>query len=588
MLTHKQRKGIRFTIKSLHQAQQTLEDCLRKGKPIPHELITKLSRVVDSSDPETLLRAVDQVHAEMERVYMGQLRDMGRNDLTAYSEYMNPHEPPADWHVWLCERLMAMEAREILRMLISAPPGHAKSQYSSRNFPTWYMGRNARHRYIQAGHTTGFAENEFGKKCKAMIESERFSDVFPDVQLSHDSKAAGYWSLAQPNGGSYLTRGVGQGIAGFRAHCAGIDDPFASREDAESPTIRDKVWDWFSADFTTRLLPNSPMFVVATRWHSDDLVGRIEEMNRKGKGLPWEVVNLPAIATEIDDPMGRAIGEPLWPDFYSYDFLMNLKSTLPARDWNSLYMGKPMDENGGVVSLEWFQRYERIPGHNIRLKTTISVDSANKPGERNDYCAIGVWIETAERLHYLVHVHREQLEFNDLNKKINQLAATWQADAIIVEDKGSGTQYIQLQQDPKTPPELKAAAPVISISTNNQSKEFRMDGVSPMIEGGLVYLPKDATWLTDYETEISGFPNGKYKDQVDMTSQYLAWAKVKKGGVTRKLTGAQHGNSASKDKVKAEIEAHVQARLKIPEGALPDPIHAVVEAARLRAAGPNS
>jgi predicted phage terminase large subunit-like protein len=572
-LPHVKRKQIRASLKQFSEAASSIEEALRRGQVPPMSLITRLGPVVGSNDPATILRAVTDIHDEMQLQYHAQLRELGPHDLTAYAEYMNPEEPPADWHVWLCERLMEMEdpRNDLLRMLISAPPGHAKSTYSSRLFSAWFMGRNDRKRYIQAGHTTSFCENEFGKKVKSLVDSERHRDMFPNSRLSIDSKAAGYWALT--TGGSYLTRGVGQGIAGFRAHCAGIDDPFASREDAESETIRDKVWDWFAADFTTRLLPRSPMFVVATRWHSDDLIGRIEEMNREGKGLPWFVVNLPAIAIEEDDALGRLIGEPLWPELFDLDHLLSLKATLPARDWNSLYMGKPVDEEGGVIQGAWLKRYKKLPADNERRRVTVSVDSAIKTGDRNDFTAIGVWIEDMFQNHYLAHVVREKLEFAALVKRVESVASVWGASAILVEDKGSGTQYIQERSG-------KAPAPVIAISVNNNSKEFRLDGVSPMFEAGKVWVPESSEkgWHSDYEAELVGFPNAKYDDQVDMTSQYLDWARLRQGRGNQKLQGMTKNTGKDSSKLKSAIEA------KIAEAALhalkTDPIARALALAR--------
>lgn len=556
MLTYRQRDNIRSSIKRFTEAQTILETSLRTGASIPEALAKKLSRITFTSDPEAQLRAVTEVSQEMTTEYMSQLLTLAPNDMTAYAEYLNPEEYPAHWHQWLCERLMEMERGEdhALRMLISAPPGHAKSTYSSRIFPSWYMGRNPSHKYIQAGHTQNFCENEFGKKTKAIVDSDIYRNIFPKIALSKDSKAAGYWGIAE-YGGSYLTRGVGQGIAGFRANCAGVDDPFATREDAESQTIRDKVWDWFSADFTTRLLPRSPMFVVATRWHSDDLCGRVEEMNREGKGIPWLVVNLPAIAVEDKDVLGRLEGDPLWGEFYTLEHLMNLKATLPARDWNSLYMGKPMDEDGGVIQGSWISRYDTLPAVDQIKRITVSADTAMKTGERNDYTAILVWIEGIHNDHYLAYVHRERMEFDDMVRRIENIATQWGATAIIVEDKGSGTQYVQTRAG-------KAPCSVIPISTSNNSKEFRLDGVSPMFESGQVLLPKTASWVADYESELLGFPTAKYDDQVDATSQYLNWARQRQGRGTVKLQGISISSSSNNNKVVAEIEDAIAERAR--------------------------
>jgi len=267
-------------------------------------------------------------------------------------------------------------------------------------------------------------------------------------------------------------------------------------------------------------------------------------MSKEGIGIPYEIINLPAICEDENDALGRAIGEPLWPGFYTIDILNNLKATLPARDWNSLYRGKPVDENGGVVKASWFQRYEELPKNEENLqgvitkqiirRTTISVDCASKKGERNDYTAIGVWIEDIDGKHYLAHVVRKKVEFNDMCDLINETARKWNANVILVEDKGSGTQYIQSY----TSGNMKTPCPVVSIEVGVQTKEFRFDGVTPMLEAGEVLFPMRAPWLADYEAELLGFPGGTpHDDQVDMTSQYLARARRSRRGGTKKLMG---------------------------------------------------
>lgn len=533
ILPYSERTKFRNAIKRVQVLKSRAEHALRKGLPVPDQI----QSITSSEDPQAALRMLEELETRAQEEYLEKLRQAAPNDLTAYAEYVKPEEPPAAHHLFLCENLMAMEAGEILRLLISMPPGHAKSTYSSHHFPSWFIGRHPKKKYIQAGHTQDFCENAFGKVVRAQVDSEEFRNVFGDIRLSGESKAAGFWSIAEHRG-SYLTRGVGQGIAGFRANCAGLDDPFSKREDAESPTIRKKVFDWFSADFTTRLLPNSPMFIVATRWHPDDLCGRVEEMSKEGRGLPWTIINLPAIATE-NDPLGRQVGEALWPDFYDLDYLLNIKSTIPSRDWNSLYMGTPVDEAGGVLKGDWINRYLEPPkntfdkaGSPIKIevrRTVLSVDCASKTTERSDYTVITVWVEDLNRQHYLIDVVRKRVEFDDMIRLIEDTARRHgPVSAILVEDKGAGTQYIQTRA-------AHAPAPVIPISVNNTSKQFRFDGVVPMFSAGQVLLPERAHWLADYESELMSFPAGSHDDQVDSTSQYLAWSRAGARRGTRKL-----------------------------------------------------
>lgn len=540
MITLAERMKYRAALKNMDGLTLKIEAALRNGEPLPAEVGKLLGDLANTSETANILAMIEDLKESTTKHYHEKLRQAAPKDLTAFAEFMNPEEPPARHHIWMCEKLMALDEGLILRLMISMPPGHAKSTYSSHYFPAWRIGKRPRKKFIQSGHTQNFCENQLGKVVRGLVDSDRYRLVFPEVALSADSKAAGFWTTTNNN--SYLTRAVGQGISGFRAHCAGIDDPFASRKDAESQTIRDDVFNWYTSDFITRLLPRCPLYVVATRWHSDDLCGRIEQMSKEGKGIPFDIINLPAIA-EDDDPMGRPNGAALWPELFDISYLMYLRDTLSPKEWNSLYQGTPVDEDGGTVKGAWFGRYEAIPEHpkdpegNITgvgyRRTVLSVDTADKTQARNDYSVITVWRETKDKKHCLIDVKRKKVSLPDLTQLIENTARLWSADVILMEDRGAGTQYIEARGKTGLAP-----APVIPISVTNIGKEFRFDGVAPMFQAGDVLLPLRANWLADYEKELLSFPDGKYDDQVDSTSQYLNWARVKRKRGTKKLVGA--------------------------------------------------
>lgn len=478
--------------------------------------------------------------------YLSLLRNEAHDSFSCFVEYMTPDEPPAAHHEFFCEKFEAIERRDILRACFSCPPGHAKTKFFSRMGPAWYMGRNPNHKYLQGGHSQAFSENEFGKHVRDLVSDPKYQQVFPGVQLNPKSTAAGNWRLADSRGG-YVTKGVGQSIAGYRGNIGGIDDPFGSREDAQSALTRNTTGNWLFTDFRTRLLPNSPLFIVATRWHPDDLIGRVEEMTKKGVGIPWEIYNLVAlIENEEDmanDPLGRSMGEALWPEFYSVNELLEIKAGLPSGDWFALYKGKPRDIEGNIVKSAWFKRYDRYPvnvttssGFERRVRRiTLSLDCAEKATARSDYTVAGVWIEDMVGRHYLVDVLRKRMELTDIITEVEAMAARWNVGTILVEEAGAGIQYLQLRQG-------KAPAPLIGIKVKNQSKEFRFDLVTPMFEAGEVWLPKKAPWLTDYEAEILAFTGmgDKHDDQVDMTSQYLSWARRRGSYGSKRLKGTRH------------------------------------------------
>lgn len=517
------------------------------------------ARLIDktgTAEPSGQLRALVRLRDKVEAEYRARLCARAYDHFSEFVEYMDLTEPPARHHEFICEKLEAIERREILRATFSMPPGHAKTKFCSRYFPAWYLGRNPDHRYLQGGHAQDFVETEYGQYVRDLIASPDYRDVFPEVELDPASRAAGRWRIAGKRASSYVAKGVGQGISGFRAHIGGIDDMFGKREDARSPTIRDKAKKYLFSDFRPRLLPRSPWFLVGTRWHMDDGIGQAIALNKDKKGIPWEVFVLDAIIeTEREmeeDPLGRSIGEVLWPEFYTFEELMEIKATLVAQsgisDWWALYKNRPREEEGNVVKSKWFRRYKELP-HDTRTaagtlernvrRVTISVDCAMKATARSKYTAAGVWIEDTGGRHYKAHVERKRVEYVDMCELINNTAREWidrypyASAAILVEDAGNGTAYISQWAG-------KAPAPVIAVpKPSSDDKSFRFDSVTPMFEGGEVYLPEQAPWLEAYEEEVLAFPNGSYSDQVDETSQYLSWARRKRPNRKTRVVGSR-------------------------------------------------
>jgi predicted phage terminase large subunit-like protein len=543
MITKRERVAYRKAIKDIDDFIDSVSDELSGKQPLPFEVKAALVRMSNTTDLMGQYTMLQKLQEDLNAQYDEHLKYAAQFRLSPFCEYIARDEVPAPHHEFMIERLEAISNGDLLRLLISMPPGHAKSTYSSHRFPAWYLGRNPHHKWLQAAHTMDFARNRLGKPVRSIISSDKYRALFPEVFLSQDSSAADFFEFAN-HPGYYKAVGVGVGVAGYRADIQAVDDPFKSREDAESKTIRNKVFDWYSADFTTRMARKEmPQFVVATRWHPDDLCGRLEDLTHNKRGMPFEIINLPAIALD-NDPMGRERGDPLWPSQFDLEILMELKSKLPGRDWNSLYMGDPVDEEGGVLNRENVYRYKTVPADEMRGDTILkkvvrriilSVDCAEKATQRSDFTAVTVWIETVDKKHYLVHAAHARLEFPAMVRYIDHIAETWGVSAILCEDHGAGTQYIQLREKSHGP------APVIAIQTLQKSKEFRFDGVSPMFEAKEVLLPEKGTdWVADVEAELYAFPHGRNDDYVDSTSQYLTWARdqnVRRG--VRKLRGRE-------------------------------------------------
>lgn len=549
-ITMRERERYRKALKQIDALRQPLLQFVEKQVPVPAAVFAVVTEMAGTTDPIQQLKAINHLYREVDKQFDAELLYAAPHRFSEFCEYMRRSEPPALHHEFLISHMEMVHRKEILRLAISMPPGAAKSSYASVRFPAWHLGRKPDDRWVQGAHTQTFAKDRLGKPVRGMINEDRYKNVFPDMGISASSSAADYFEFANGHQGYYKAVGVGTGIAGYRFEMGAIDDPIASREDAESPTFRRKLHDWFDDDFGTRPSnPTAPIFVVNTRWHEDDLVGNELKKMKEGRGMDWTVLNIPALALE-DDPLGRKPGEGLWEGQFGTAFYEAKRRSMSGRSWNSLYQGNPVDEEGGVLKRSDVDphRYKETPKNEVRngeitkkriRRVVLSVDCAEKATQRSDYTAATVWMETDTGKHYLIHAARVRKEFVDMTAWIDELADTFDVNQILVEDRGAGTQYIQLRQ--KVP---LLRHPVIAISTKQQSKDFRFDGVTPMFSTGIARLPETGTdWMADVEAELFAFPGGKNDDYVDSVSQYLAWVRERTGagrrGV-RKMKGSQH------------------------------------------------
>jgi predicted phage terminase large subunit-like protein len=274
-----------------------------------------------------------------------------QTSLARFIDFRDAGYKPAKHHLLLIDALEAVERGEIPRLMVCMPPGSAKSTYASVEFPSWFIGRNPALSIIAASHTQELAER-FGRRVRNVVAGAEFGRVF-GVGVADDSASAGRWDTTR--GGEYFAAGVGGSITGRRADLAIIDDPVKSREDADSDRQRDKAWEWYTNDLLTRLKPGARQIVVMTRWHEDDLGGRILERERER----WRVVEL-AMEALPGDPLGRKPGERLWPDWFTDDMVAVAK--MDKRAWYALYQQQPSSEEGSFFRREWLKEWAKRPG----------------------------------------------------------------------------------------------------------------------------------------------------------------------------------------------------------------------------------
>ncbi|WP_235533082.1 phage terminase large subunit [Paenibacillus sp. Leaf72] len=409
----------------------------------------------------------------------------------------------------LDEALIKVSSGELKRVIITMPPRHGKSERVSKKFPAWHLGRNPVDEIILASYSVDLSRG-FSRIARDTLMANKH--VF-EVSVDPINKAAESWGIEGYRGG-VTAAGVGGAITGKGAKIAIIDDPVKNAEEADSETMRDKIWDWYTSTLYTRLTPDGRIIVVMTRWHEDDLVGRLLKKEADAiaegthRGEKWTVINFPALA-EKDDYLGREEGQPLWPEFgFDKHRMDQIRMDVGSRVFNALYQQRPSAAEGSFLKREWWRYYENAPPFASLL---ISVDAAFKDEADSDYVVIQVWGKNQANM-YLVDQIRAKLNFPATIQSIRNICMKYPDAAVkLIEDKANGSAIIQTLQG--------QIGGIIAVNPEG-GKVSRVNAVSAYIESGNVYLPRKA-WVNDFVEEAASFPNGKHDDQVDAMSQAL-------------------------------------------------------------------
>lgn len=419
--------------------------------------------------------------------------------LAQFIEYRDAGIKPAKHHNLLIDHLEAVERGDIDRLMVCMPPGSAKSTYTSVEFPAWFLGRNAGLSVIAASHTQELAER-FGRRVRNIVASDEFARVF-GFSVAEDSSSAGRWDTSK--GGEYFAAGVGGSITGRRADLAVIDDPVKSREDADSERSRQKAWDWYTNDLLTRLKPKARQIVVMTRWHEDDLGGRILERERDR----WTVLEI-AMEAMPGDPLGRKVGERLWPEWFTDDMIAVAK--MDVRAWNALYQQQPAAEDGDYFKRDWFGEYETLP-------EGLKFYGASDYGvtEDGDYTEHGVFGCDPMGNLYVADWWRNQATSDvwieakcDLIVKHEPLCWFGEAGPI----RRAVEPFMLRRMN-----ERKAFCRVEWLASIHD-KPTRARSFQAMASMGKVFFPKNAPWKADVMGQLFRFPAGRFDDAVDVCS----------------------------------------------------------------------
>jgi predicted phage terminase large subunit-like protein len=406
---------------------------------------------------------------------------------------------------YLSDVLEKVERREIKRLLVSMPPRHGKSYLIDWFYPARWLVKHPKDRVILAGYGEQFSRT-WGARVRDLIIE--YSDDF-NLDVNKQFVAADDWQTSA--GGGMLSVGVGGALMGRGANLLIIDDPIKSEEEANSATYRDKMWDWWQTTAYTRLEPNGVVVGVMTRWHQDDLFGRIIAADEKKE---WTVISIPALA-EDDDPLGRVKDEPLWPErFHDDPDYAQKKRTLSPWWWAALYQQRPSPAIGGLIQRDWFRFYHTLPEDCDQW--IQSWDLPLKDKEHNDYAVGQVWARKGGNIYLVDQVRGHFNLAQDQHHMLEFMRKYPKALAKLLEDTAMGPALKQTLQN--------KVQGIIPINVGGTSKRSRVENIIPVIQGGSVYLPERETgfkdqWVWDFIEECAAFPKGTNDDQVDAFSQ---------------------------------------------------------------------
>lgn len=444
------------------------------------------------------------------REVLGIMKQEARGNLLAYTCACDPFYNESPVHSFVGRKLQAVAEGKIKRLILAMPPRHGKSRLTAVELTTWILGKNPRAKIITASFS-GALSKKHSKEARARLLHPFYQETFP-TRLHPFDRAAERW--ATTDGGEYQAVGIHGTLTGLGADYLIIDDPLKDHQEANSFATREKVWQWYISTAYTRLMPDAAIIVIMTRWHVDDLVGRLLDPNRVKElaeagltGETWEVVSLPAIAKD-NDPMGRQVGEALDPVRYPIDALRGKRIVMDRFNWSALYEQNPVPAGGRYINGEYIRIVspEDVP-KNQRwfrfwdLAATVKKESDWTVGLKG--CLIGDTLYLADEI-------RGQWAWPQARAKIMQAAAAERIPVGIEVVGQSVTTYDDLQ-------DLIGEWCVVRKLTPETDKLTRALPWIPKVENRKVCLVR-GDWNIDFINELEAFPRGTHDDRVDAVS----------------------------------------------------------------------
>ena len=434
-----------------------------------------------------------------------------------FLDYLTPSYSRQWFHTYIAEKCQALIEGNLptSKLMFFLPPQHGKSEIVSRRLPSFALGKFPTLKIVGASYSADLAQ-QFSRAIQRTIDSDEYAEVFPDTYLSGKKKGeSGKGWLRNADlfetvnyGGFYKAVGVCGSLTGTPADLGIIDDPIKDALEANSITYRNRIWDWYTDVFLTRLHNNSKQILIMTRWHEDDLAGRL----LASEPDDWTVVSIPAIKEDDNNPDDpRKIGEALWEEKHSKERLLKVEERSP-RTFAALYQQHPTINGGNIVKKEWFKHISIYEFNRIYsgepmiffIDTAYTVDSDNDPTGIISTCKIGNDL-------YITHADKQRLNFPDLIRYLPSYVRAHgynKKSSLRIEPKANGISVVdQLKES--------TGLNVTKTESPKDSKETRLYAASPSVECGRVILV-DGVWNESFMDEVCGFPAKPHDEYVDV------------------------------------------------------------------------
>lgn len=503
----------------------------------------KLDSLLKDVTPEQLSKLVDNLSSftEVEQQQIAAVIDelerrarvkSCQNSLIEFCKHMDSSYLVAAHHKRLASLLEGIAYKQKDRIAVSIPPRHGKSHLISTLFPAWFLGKFPDQKVLMVSNKSELAV-DFGRKVRNLIADPKYQEIFPGINLAADSKSAGRWSTNY--GGEYYATGIGGGIAGRGADLLLVDDPH-DEQDILNGNFEafEKAYQWFTFGARTRLMSGGRVAVVHTRWHMDDLIGRlVRDGANNEKADQYEVFEFPAV---IETASGQ---KALWPEKFDLEALERTKASMPAFQWNAQYMQSPTSEEAALIKREWWRPWPKDDPPSCEY-IIMTLDAAAEKHNRADFTALATWgVFTDDKLTdgaphlILLNVINVRVEFPELKELALREWKDWNPDSFIVEKKSAGTQLYQ---------ELRRIGIPVQEFTpgkNTGDKVARINAVADILRSGLVWYPEGRRWAEELIEQCVAFPYGSHDDLVDVTS--MALARFRNGGFITLPSDAKDG-----------------------------------------------